>query len=69
FDLLLALIARKNEVVSRTDLMRDVWGYNAAVVSRTVDSHIGELRQAIEADLSTPQYIHTVWKSGYRFSP
>ncbi|MEO1338464.1 MAG: helix-turn-helix domain-containing protein [Myxococcota bacterium] len=62
-------MARKNEVVSRTDLMRDVWGYNAAVVSRTVDSHISELRQAIEADPSTPQYIHTVWKSGYRFSP
>ena len=67
FDLLLALAAREGQVVSRQDLLREVWGHRAAVVTRTVDSHVSELRQKLEPDPSTPVHIHTVWKVGYRF--
>lgn len=67
FDLLVALIEREGEVVSRHDLLRDVWGHRAAVVTRTVDSHVSELRQKIEPDPAHPRHIHTVWKVGYRF--
>ena len=67
FDLLLALVEKEGKVVSRHDLLRDVWGHRAAVVTRTIDSHISELRQKLEDDPASPQHIHTVWKIGYRF--
>lgn len=67
FDLLLALIRRRGAAVSRLELMRDVWGHRAAVVSRTVDTHIAELRRKLEAEPSNPEFILTVHKIGYRF--
>lgn len=66
FDLLLALIRRRGSVASRQDLMRDVWGYDESVVSRTVDAHVAELRRKLEADPAHPNHILTVWKRGYR---
>lgn len=67
FDLLLALVNRAGEAVSRQELLRTVWGHRGAVLTRTVDSHISELRQKLEADSEDPRHIHTVWKAGYRF--
>jgi DNA-binding response OmpR family regulator len=67
FDLLLALIAREGKVVTRQELLREVWGYGAFVVSRTVDSHVAELRRKLEDDPADPAHILTVWKVGYRF--
>jgi DNA-binding response OmpR family regulator len=67
FELLLALVAHEGQVVSRHDLLKEVWGHRAAIVTRTVDSHVSELRQKLEADPANPQHIHTVWKVGYRF--
>lgn len=67
FDLLLALAAHEGQVVSRHDLLREVWGHQAAIVTRTVDSHVSELRQKLEPDPASPRHIHTVWKVGYRF--
>jgi len=67
FDLLLALLAHEGRVVTRQQLLRDVWGHLAAVVTRTVDSHVSELRQKLEDDPAEPRHIHTVWKVGYRF--
>lgn len=67
YDLLLAFVANEGKVLSRQDLLRDVWGHLAAVVTRTVDSHVSELRQKLEDDPSNPRHIHTVWKVGYRF--
>lgn len=67
YDLLLALIDNEGRVVSRQDLLRDVWGHLGAVLTRTVDSHVSELRQKLEANPSEPRHIHTVWKVGYRF--
>jgi two-component system, OmpR family, alkaline phosphatase synthesis response regulator PhoP len=66
FDLLLALVAKRDRVVSRHDLLRDVWGHSADVTTRTVDAHIAELRRKIEADPANPQFLLTVWKAGYR---
>ena len=66
FDLLVALLRRDGGVVSRAALLREVWGYSESVVSRTVDTHIAELRRKLEDDPSTPRHILTVRKFGYR---
>ena len=68
FDLLTALIARRGATASRLDLLRDVWGHSAAVVTRTVDTHIAELRRKLECDPGRPVHILTVRKVGYRWS-
>jgi two-component system alkaline phosphatase synthesis response regulator PhoP len=67
FELLLALASRDGRVVTRQELLKEVWGYGAFVLSRTVDSHIAELRRKLEADPAHPRHIVTVWKVGYRF--
>ena len=67
FDLLLALVRREGRVVSRAELLREVWGYGGLVLSRTVDSHVAELRRRVEDDPANPRHVVTVWKSGYRF--
>ena len=66
FDLLIALGKRDGRVASRLELMRDVWGHKAAIASRTVDTHIAELRRKLESDPTAPAHILTVHKSGYR---
>lgn len=66
FSLLLALLRARGAVVSRLQLMKDVWGYSAAVVSRTVDTHIAELRRKLEDDPASPRHILTIRKTGYR---
>ena len=66
FALLLALLRARGAVVSRLQLMREVWGYSAAVVSRTVDTHVAELRRKLEASPTAPRHILTVRKTGYR---
>jgi two-component system response regulator MtrA len=66
FDLLLALIRRRGAVASRLELLKEVWGHQAEVMTRTVDIHIAELRRKLEEDPSSPRHILTVWKAGYR---
>jgi DNA-binding response OmpR family regulator len=66
FDLLIALIKRQGAVAARADLLREVWGYQTDVASRTVDIHIAELRRKLEPDAEAPRHIITVWKVGYR---
>lgn len=68
FDLMIALIERDGAVATRVDLLREVWGHRGLVLTRTVDSHIAELRRKLEADASDPQHFLTVWKVGYRFA-
>jgi len=67
YDLLLALLRRDGAVATRKDLLSEVWGYGAFVMSRTVDSHVAELRRKLEAHPAEPRHIVTVWKIGYRF--
>jgi len=66
FDLLLTLVRRRGAVVSRVELLREVWGHRVEVMTRTVDIHIAELRRKLEDDPSAPRHILTVWKAGYR---
>jgi DNA-binding response OmpR family regulator len=65
-ELFVALLQRRDKVVSRHDLLREVWGYESDVTTRTVDAHVAELRRKIEEDPASPQHILTVWKVGYR---
>ena len=67
FDLLVALLRRQGRVTTRNELLRAVWGYSASVVSRTVDTHVAELRRKLERDPAQPRHILTVWKAGYKF--
>src|SRR4051812_16363625 len=66
-ELLTMLIRRPGVVLSRQTILREVWGHNADVLTRTVDIHIGEIRRKLEDDPTTPRYLVTVWKAGYRF--
>ena len=66
YELLVALLRRRGAVASRVELLTEVWGYNSAVMSRTVDTHIAELRRKLEENLAAPQHILTVRKTGYR---
>lgn len=68
FDLLLELIRQDGAVVSRVDLMKTVWGHSSTIISRTVDTHIAELRRKLEADPANPSLIMTVRKAGYRIA-
>ena len=68
YELLAALLRRRGAVVGRTELLREVWGYHESVLSRTLDTHVGELRRKLEPDPGTPRYILTVRKSGYRLA-
>ena len=66
YELLLALIGRRGAVASRIELMREVWGYSDEAVTRTIDTHVAELRRKLEADAADPRHILTVRKVGYR---
>jgi DNA-binding response OmpR family regulator len=68
FDLLMHLVRAEGAVVSRGDLLRAVWEYSSSVMSRTVDTHIHELRRKLERDPSAPRHILTVRKAGYRLA-
>jgi len=68
YDLLVALASKGGSVVSRLDLMREVWGYADSVITRTIDTHIAELRRKLEDDSASPRHILTVRKVGYRLA-
>jgi DNA-binding response OmpR family regulator len=66
FELLRYLVAHRNEVVSREQLLRDVWGYHQLSVTRTVDNYVAKLRNQLEPRPHEPRYILTVHGSGYQ---
>ena len=67
YQLLLALISRAGRVVSRPSCYRGL-GLSDEVMSRTVDTHIAELRRKLEDDPASPRHFPTVRKAGYRFT-
>ncbi len=69
FELLLYFMQHPGIVLSREALLRQVWGYDYPVDTRTIDVHIRWLRQKIEQDASAPTRIITVRGHGYRFVP
>ncbi|MGH8495869.1 MAG: response regulator transcription factor [Gammaproteobacteria bacterium] len=68
YDLLCVLLRHQGTAISRAALLREVWGHAGEVVSRTVDTHIAELRRKLETDPASPRYILTVRKYGYRLA-
>ena len=69
FEILKYLWKNKNQVVSRDSLLTNVWGYDEAISSRTVDNFILKLRQKIEPTSSKPRHIVTIHGTGYKLIP
>ncbi|MEK7323238.1 MAG: response regulator transcription factor [Pseudomonadota bacterium] len=65
-ELLRYLVMHRGEVVSREDLLTEVWGHQREIATRTVDNFIVRLRKKIEADPAEPHYLVTVHGSGYK---
>jgi DNA-binding response OmpR family regulator len=68
FNVLALLSGRPGQVFSRSDLLKEVWGYEMDIETRTVDAHVYRLRKKIEVDSERPRYIHSVPGIGYRFA-
>lgn len=66
FEVLKHLYQHKNKLVSRHELLEEVWGYDEQPTTRTVDNFIVRLRQKIEDDPNTPKLIITVHGAGYK---
>jgi len=69
FDILHYLIENEGQTVSRKQLLRDVWGIDQDIITRTIDRHMASIRKKVEPDPSDPLYIETVYGIGYRFTP
>jgi len=69
FKLLKYLAASPDRVVSREELLNEVWGYQNYPSTRTVDNHVLRLRQKLEPDPAAPRYLMTMHGAGYKFSP
>lgn len=67
FDLVHALIRRPGEIVSRDELMRDVWHANFYTSSKTIDVHLGWVRRKLGDDPRKPHLITTIRGKGLRF--
>ena len=68
FGTLRFLISRAGEVVSRHELLEEVWDYQEYPTTRTVDTHVASLRAKIETDPASPRHLLTVHGVGYKFS-
>ena len=67
FEILQYLAQHEGEVVSRSMLLDEVWGYDVFPTTRTVDNFILNIRKKIEDDPSNPKHLLTVHTSGYKF--
>lgn len=68
FDLLVYLLRANGAACSRQQILAAVWGHQGVAVTRTVDTHIAELRQKLEDNPARPRRILTVRKVGYRLA-
>ena len=69
FKTLAYLIKNPRRVISRDELLNEVWGYENYACTRTVDNHILRLRKKLETEPAHPKHFHTVHSSGYKFLP
>jgi two-component system, OmpR family, alkaline phosphatase synthesis response regulator PhoP len=67
FQLLRYFIAQRGATLSREELLREVWGYETGMLTRTVDVHVGLLRQKLEDDAKEPRHFLTMRGHGYKF--
>jgi DNA-binding response OmpR family regulator len=66
FEILKYLYDNKNRTISRDDLLKDVWGHESIITTRTIDNFIMKLRQKIENDANHPKIILTIYGIGYK---
>ena len=69
FKTLVYLIKNPRRVISRDELLNEVWGYESYPCTRTVDNHILRLRKKLESEPAHPKHFHTVHRAGYKFLP
>jgi DNA-binding response OmpR family regulator len=69
FQLLRALASRPGEVITRSELLDQVWGLEAYPTTRTVDNHMAGLRARLEQDPAQPRHLLTVRGVGYKWVP
>ncbi|MEI7907875.1 MAG: response regulator transcription factor [Bacteroidota bacterium] len=69
FEILRYLWQHQQQVISRDDLLKHVWGYDESISSRTVDNFVVKLRKNIEKDPSHPKHIVTIHGAGYKLIP
>lgn len=69
FDLLWLLASRPGEVVTKRDMLADVWGLPFGGGDRTVDVHLSWLRRKLGETAAQPRFLHTVRGVGIRFAP
>jgi DNA-binding winged helix-turn-helix (wHTH) protein len=69
FKVLKFFISHPDRVISRDELLNEVWGYTSYPCTRTVDNHVLRLRHKLEPDFSNPVYLRTAPGFGYRFTP
>jgi DNA-binding response OmpR family regulator len=69
FKLLRFFTDNPERVLSRDELLNDVWGYNCYPTTRTVDNQILKLRQKLETDPANPRHLQTIYGAGYKFAP
>jgi DNA-binding response OmpR family regulator len=67
FGVLRLLASRAGEVVTRDELLNEVWGYEATPTTRTVDNHIASLRAKLESSPSAPAHLLTIHGVGYKW--
>ena len=67
FELLEKLMRNQGIVLTRDQLLTEIWGYDFDGETRTVDVHIRRLREKIEVNPSDPKYVYTKWGVGYYF--
>jgi two-component system alkaline phosphatase synthesis response regulator PhoP len=67
FDLLRHLVAHTGQVVTREQILNQVWGYEESPTTRTIDNFVAKLRQKIERAPHEPEHILTVHGAGYKF--
>ncbi len=65
FNLLVQLVDHAGQVISRRRLLKEVWGHRYDIASRTVDTHMAELRRKLECDPARPKYLLTARGAGY----
>jgi two-component system alkaline phosphatase synthesis response regulator PhoP len=66
--LLKLLVERKNEVVSRNQILQAVWGYDVFPSTRTIDNFILAFRKYFEKDAKHPRFFHSIRGVGYKFT-
>jgi DNA-binding winged helix-turn-helix (wHTH) protein len=69
FKVLKFFVLNPNRVISRDELLNQVWGYDNYPCTRTVDNHLMRLRQKLEPDAANPTHFRTVHGIGYKFLP